>query len=294
MNQISDISRATSPAPVVGDPVGLRYRDSGGRFVDTTFDRVPVEEVLAGMPVREFRSYRGRKHYSGWYWSATTGGHVVYESRLELARILLADQDPQVVAIAAQPFRMEGFDGVRCAVMSLTCCWGSAMAASPWWMSRRHGGCPIRWWSSSSRDARGLCRARLRVRGVVGLRPGAAGEHPVPGGYRRDGLISAELVAAGAVAAASPVTMRDLERGLSTPERRGLCVRRCCICCGRGCCVRICRGRWTPIQPSRLLPGRWSGEYAHGDDCRRLLGVVRRRAGAGRAVRRPVGCAARP
>ena len=39
--------------------------------------------------------------------------HVVYESRLELARIMLADQDPDVVAIAAQPFRMAGPDGDR-------------------------------------------------------------------------------------------------------------------------------------------------------------------------------------
>ena len=36
---------------------------------------------------------------------------MVCGSRLELARILLADQDPDVVAIAAQPFLMEGFDG---------------------------------------------------------------------------------------------------------------------------------------------------------------------------------------
>jgi hypothetical protein len=30
-------------------------------------------------------------HVSGSYWAATTDGHVVYESRLELARLLLAD-----------------------------------------------------------------------------------------------------------------------------------------------------------------------------------------------------------
>ncbi|MET7740308.1 hypothetical protein [Streptomyces sp. NPDC005385] len=35
-------------------------------------------------------------HYSGDYASATTGGQVVYESRLELARLLLADFDPSV------------------------------------------------------------------------------------------------------------------------------------------------------------------------------------------------------
>lgn len=31
-------------------------------------------------------------------------GHVIYESRLELARLLLADADPDVVGIVAQPF----------------------------------------------------------------------------------------------------------------------------------------------------------------------------------------------
>ena len=46
----------------------------------------------------------GRLHYPGYFWSATMGAHVVYESRLELARLLLADFDRHVAAIAAQPF----------------------------------------------------------------------------------------------------------------------------------------------------------------------------------------------
>ncbi|WP_258021521.1 TnsA-like heteromeric transposase endonuclease subunit [Streptomyces anatolicus] len=45
-------------------------------------------------------------HYSGEYASATTGGQVVYENRLELARRLLADFDPSVCGIFAQPLRM--------------------------------------------------------------------------------------------------------------------------------------------------------------------------------------------
>ncbi len=93
--------------------VAVRYRGEEGGFVDTVLGRLPVGEVLSGLPVREFRAWRGRRHYSGWYWSATTGGHVVYESRLELARILLADHDPEVVGIAAQPFLLEGVDGGR-------------------------------------------------------------------------------------------------------------------------------------------------------------------------------------
>ncbi len=76
-------------------------------------DRASAEAILAGGPVREFRWYRGRRHYSGWYWSATLSRLVAYESRLELARILLADFDPSVVGIAAQPFQLVGQDGDR-------------------------------------------------------------------------------------------------------------------------------------------------------------------------------------
>jgi hypothetical protein len=60
-----------------------------------------VDEVAGGQPVREFRWYRGRKHYSGWYHAATTGRLVAYENRLELARILLADFAPDVVNVKA-------------------------------------------------------------------------------------------------------------------------------------------------------------------------------------------------
>jgi len=67
--------------------------------------------VLSAVPWRVIRSHRGQEHLPGLYWSATTGGHVVYESRLELGRLLLADFDPDVVGIAAQPFLM--CDGER-------------------------------------------------------------------------------------------------------------------------------------------------------------------------------------
>ena len=50
---------------------------------------------------------RGQLHYPGYFWSATMSAHVVYESRLELARLLLADFDRDVAAIAAQPFLLQ-------------------------------------------------------------------------------------------------------------------------------------------------------------------------------------------
>lgn len=67
-------------------------------------------QVLRGgdvVPWREFRWRHGQAHYSGLYWSSTTGGHVAYESRLELSRLLLADFDPEVVWIVSQPFLLE-------------------------------------------------------------------------------------------------------------------------------------------------------------------------------------------
>lgn len=89
------------------------YRRNDGQLLEADWDRLPVDEVAAGSPVREFRWYRGRRHYSGWYHAATTGRLVAYESRLELARVLLADFARDVVAIAAQPFQLVGPDGDR-------------------------------------------------------------------------------------------------------------------------------------------------------------------------------------
>jgi len=80
---------------------------------DVLLEWVSTEDLRSARPVRVFRSFRGQRHYSGWYWSASTGHHVVYESRLELARLLIADQDVEVTGIVGQPFLMQGRDGPR-------------------------------------------------------------------------------------------------------------------------------------------------------------------------------------
>ncbi|WP_395358397.1 TnsA-like heteromeric transposase endonuclease subunit [Streptomyces sp. YH02] len=66
-----------------------------------------VDLLRSAIPWRSFRWHMGQKHYSGSYWSATTRDHVVYESRLELSRLLFADFDPLVRFIAAQPFLIQ-------------------------------------------------------------------------------------------------------------------------------------------------------------------------------------------
>ncbi|WP_449479471.1 hypothetical protein [Streptomyces diastaticus] len=71
---------------------------------DLAWESVPLEMLYAAEPWRTFRWYMGQKHYSGSYWSSTQSDHVIYESRLELARLLYADFDRGVTGIVAQPF----------------------------------------------------------------------------------------------------------------------------------------------------------------------------------------------
>jgi hypothetical protein len=85
--------------------VSLRMAD--GSEASLALPQVQGRHVIAAVPWRKTRSARGQLHYPGYFWSATMSAHVVYESRLELARLLLADFDRHVVAIAAQPFLLQ-------------------------------------------------------------------------------------------------------------------------------------------------------------------------------------------
>jgi hypothetical protein len=89
----------------------VRYDD--GLVQEFPLDRLRLADFADSVPWRRVRSRHGQAHYSGSYASATMGGFVVYESRLELARLLLADFDPQVRQIYAQPFRLVARVGGR-------------------------------------------------------------------------------------------------------------------------------------------------------------------------------------
>ena len=70
---------------------------------------VPLERSL---PVRRFTSRKGQRNLSLW-WSATTGGHVGFESWLERDHVLHLDFDPSVVSLASQPLWLHWTDGRR-------------------------------------------------------------------------------------------------------------------------------------------------------------------------------------
>ena len=86
--------------------VSVRFHE-GKVLKDLSWTTVSIDLLRSAAPWRTFRWYRGQNHYSGSYWSATTRDHVIYESRLELARLLFADFDPLVRGIVAQPFLMK-------------------------------------------------------------------------------------------------------------------------------------------------------------------------------------------
>ncbi|MGY0069660.1 TnsA-like heteromeric transposase endonuclease subunit [Streptomyces sp. QTS137] len=88
------------------------------RYEDDSVCSVELGQLRRGsfdgsVPWRRVRSAKGHKHHPGEYASATTRGPVVHESRLELARLLLADFDAQVAWIYAQPCRLRAPVGGR-------------------------------------------------------------------------------------------------------------------------------------------------------------------------------------
>jgi hypothetical protein len=110
----TEVSRADpGGAAQLGTVARASFRDAAGKESTADLALVRAEHLASGRPWRVFRWRQGQAHCSGWYWSATTGGHVVYESRLELARLLLADFDPRVTSIAAQPFLVTAPSGGR-------------------------------------------------------------------------------------------------------------------------------------------------------------------------------------
>lgn len=91
------------PGTVQSVQVSIRSSADGSEG-SLPWELATTEVLSSAAPWRMFRWHKGQRHYSGTYWSATERGHVIYESRLELARLLFADFDTSVKHIIAQPF----------------------------------------------------------------------------------------------------------------------------------------------------------------------------------------------
>lgn len=88
------------------DSAVVEFRSADGEPRSAAVRLAPTSAMFEAAPWRTFRWYKGQRHYSGWYWSATENDHVIYESLMELAALLLADFDIAVHKIVAQPFHL--------------------------------------------------------------------------------------------------------------------------------------------------------------------------------------------
>ncbi|WP_405763987.1 TnsA-like heteromeric transposase endonuclease subunit [Streptomyces sp. NBC_00080] len=57
-------------------------------------------------PVAAFPVVPGRRWGPGWWWSATTGRHVMHGSQAMCMQLMVLDRDPQVVGLSARPVRL--------------------------------------------------------------------------------------------------------------------------------------------------------------------------------------------
>lgn len=96
------------PVDPVAVPSDLRVGRAAGRggVVTCGFDEAVRYPFEAADPVRGFPAYRGQRSYPGWWWSATTAGHVVFESWLERHHIMEFDRRRDVTGISGQPFAL--------------------------------------------------------------------------------------------------------------------------------------------------------------------------------------------
>ncbi len=103
-------SAAWKFAAMSAQPLTMHVRTSADRVDAVPMANARLRLFDSAIPWREFRWYKGQRHFSGTYWSATMGAPVGYESRLEHANLLVVDFDPQVRWILSQPFLLEGDD----------------------------------------------------------------------------------------------------------------------------------------------------------------------------------------
>ncbi len=108
--------RVTSAAVTAAGAAGTRFT-LDFRVADGSWERGPLMSCL-GMrfedvpPVRPFRFEKGLRNFAGWWYFATTDRHVGFESWLERDHLMLMDFDPEVTAVASQPFWLH-WDGAR-------------------------------------------------------------------------------------------------------------------------------------------------------------------------------------
>jgi hypothetical protein len=88
------------------DGIRLVYADDRDRRHAVALEEAALLDFGQVKAFRKPPAYRGQRNFPGWWWSATTRSHVLYESWLERHHVIEADRDARVVAISGQPFEL--------------------------------------------------------------------------------------------------------------------------------------------------------------------------------------------
>lgn len=88
------------------DDIQLVYVDDRDRRRTVALEDPAGLDFGMAKAFRKPPAYRGQRNFPGWWWSATTRSHVLYESWLERHHVIEADRDARVVAISGQPFEL--------------------------------------------------------------------------------------------------------------------------------------------------------------------------------------------
>ncbi|WP_245599208.1 TnsA-like heteromeric transposase endonuclease subunit [Embleya scabrispora] len=103
--------RASAVAEVAG--VEAEFADAVGCVAQRSWVEAAGSTRFEELsPVSAFPVVPGRRWGPGWWWSATTGGHVVHGSAAMRDRLMVLDRDPRVVGLAGRPVRLLWRDAV--------------------------------------------------------------------------------------------------------------------------------------------------------------------------------------
>ncbi|MEU5547615.1 TnsA-like heteromeric transposase endonuclease subunit [Streptomyces sioyaensis] len=97
----------------------MRWRGRGSSDVEVAFSgparqvtQLSWDQAVASVrfeelsPVSAFPVVPGRRWGPGWWWSATTGRHVVHGSAAMRTQLMVLDRDPEVTGLSARPVRL--------------------------------------------------------------------------------------------------------------------------------------------------------------------------------------------
>jgi hypothetical protein len=84
--------------------LALEYQAAEGVWCREALGACCCERFEDALPVRPFRFEKGLRSFAGWWYFATTGAHVGFESWLERDHLMLMDFDQAVRAVSSQPF----------------------------------------------------------------------------------------------------------------------------------------------------------------------------------------------